>query len=83
VKIILCGCLVIVGEDMTIRAIHPPGVWDGHCSVVSALRHGCYLRGDTGREMEIEWMATFVWHPAEKFDGKKLCQNNPGSNGRL
>jgi hypothetical protein len=34
VKVILCGCSVIVGEDMAIRAIHPPDAWDGHCSVV-------------------------------------------------
>jgi hypothetical protein len=34
VKVILCGCSVTVGEDMTIWAIHPPGAWDGHCSVV-------------------------------------------------
>jgi hypothetical protein len=34
VKVILCGCSVIVGEDMAIQAIHPPGTWDGHCSVV-------------------------------------------------
>jgi hypothetical protein len=35
------------------------------------LRYGCCLRGDTGREREIEWMATFVWRPAQKFGGKK------------
>jgi hypothetical protein len=44
------------------------------------LRHGFYLRGDRGREREIEWMANFVWCPAKKFGGKKWCQNNPGSN---
>jgi hypothetical protein len=26
-------------------------------------------------------MATFVWCPANKFGGKKWCENNPGSNG--
>jgi hypothetical protein len=65
---------------MAIRAIHPPYAWDGHCSVVWALRHGCCQRGDRGREREIEWMATFVWHPV-KFGGKKWRQNNLGSNG--
>jgi hypothetical protein len=34
VKVLLCGCSVPVGEDMIIRAIHPPCAWDGHCSVV-------------------------------------------------
>jgi hypothetical protein len=34
VKVILCGCSVTVGEDMAIWAIHPLGVWGGHCSVV-------------------------------------------------
>jgi hypothetical protein len=34
VKVILCSCSVIVGEDMAIRAIHPPSAWDSHCSVV-------------------------------------------------
>jgi hypothetical protein len=34
VKVLLCGCSVPVGEDMVIRAIHPPYAWDGHCSVV-------------------------------------------------
>jgi hypothetical protein len=29
VKVILCGCSVIVGEDMAIWSIHPPGAWDG------------------------------------------------------
>jgi hypothetical protein len=46
VKVILCDCSVTVGEDMTIRAIQPPGVWDGHCSLVWDLRHDCCLRGD-------------------------------------
>jgi hypothetical protein len=32
---------------------------------------------------ETEWMPTFVWRPAQKFGGKKWCQNNLGSNGRL
>jgi hypothetical protein len=81
-KVLLCGCLVPVGDDMAIRAIHPPCTWDGHCSVVWALRHGCYLSGDRGRERETEWMTTFVWSPDKKFAGKKWCQNNPGSNGR-
>jgi hypothetical protein len=30
----LCGCSVTVGEDMAIQAIHPPGVWDNHYSIV-------------------------------------------------
>jgi hypothetical protein len=34
VKVILYGCSVTVGEDMAIRAIHPPSMWDGHCSIV-------------------------------------------------
>jgi hypothetical protein len=28
-------------------------------------------------------MATFIWHQAQKFGGKRWSQNNPGSNGRL
>jgi hypothetical protein len=27
-------------------------------------------------------MATFIWHQARNFGGKKWHQNNPGSNGR-
>jgi hypothetical protein len=34
VKVILCAYSVTVAEDMAIRAIQPPGVWDGHCSIV-------------------------------------------------
>jgi hypothetical protein len=34
VKVILCGCSVTVDEDLAIQAIHPPGAWDGHSSVV-------------------------------------------------
>jgi hypothetical protein len=64
---------------MTIQAIHHPCTWDNHCSVVGALRHGCCLRRDRGRERETEWMTTFVWCPAKKFGGKKWRQNNPGS----
>jgi hypothetical protein len=82
VKVLLCGCSVPVGEDMTIRAIHPPYAWDGQCSIVWALRHVCCLSWDRGRERETEWMATFVWRPTKKFGSKKWCQNNPGSNER-
>jgi hypothetical protein len=81
VQVLLCGCSVPVGKDMAIRAIHPPCVWDSHCSVVWALRHGCCLRGDRGRKKKTEWMATFVWHPAKKFGGKngaKTKQVAPG-----
>jgi hypothetical protein len=53
-KVLLCGCLVPVEEDMAIRAIHPPCTWDNHCFVVWALRHGCCLCEDRGREREIE-----------------------------
>jgi hypothetical protein len=77
-KVLLCGCSVPVGEDMAIRAIHPPCVWDDHCSIVCVLRHGYCLRGDRGRE--IEWMTTFVWRPAKKVGGKKWHKNNSGSN---
>jgi hypothetical protein len=80
VKVLLCGCSVPVGKNMAIQAIHPPCACDGHCSVVWALRHGCCLRGDIGRETE--WMAAFVWRPGKKSGGKKWHQNNPGSNGR-
>jgi hypothetical protein len=66
---------------MAIQAIHPPCAWDGHFSVVWVLRHDCCLRGDRGRERKIEWMTTFVWHPAKKFDDKKWRQNNLGNNG--
>jgi hypothetical protein len=52
VKVILCGCSVTVGGDMAIQAIHPPGAWNSLCSIVWALRHGCCLRGDTGKERE-------------------------------
>jgi hypothetical protein len=34
VKVLLCDCSVLVGEDMAIRAIHPSYIWDDHCSVV-------------------------------------------------
>jgi hypothetical protein len=34
VKVILFGCSVTVSEDMTNQAIHPPGMWDGHCSII-------------------------------------------------
>jgi hypothetical protein len=34
VKVLLCGCLVPVGEYIAIWAIHSPCVWDHHCSVV-------------------------------------------------
>jgi hypothetical protein len=34
VKVLLCGYFVPVDENMSIQAIHPPYVWDGHCSVV-------------------------------------------------
>jgi hypothetical protein len=34
VKVLLCGCLVLVGDDMAIQAIHPPYMWGDHCSVV-------------------------------------------------
>jgi hypothetical protein len=34
VKVLLCGCLVLVGKGMAIWAIHPPCTWDDHCSVV-------------------------------------------------
>jgi hypothetical protein len=44
------------------------------------LRHGYCPRGNRGREREIEWMATFIWRLAKKFDNKKWCQNNPGNN---
>jgi hypothetical protein len=67
---------------MTIRAIHPSYVWDGHCSIVWALRQGCCLRRDRGRERETKWLATFVWCPTKKFGGRKRCQNNSGSNGQ-
>jgi hypothetical protein len=30
----LCGCSVLVGEEMAIQTKHPPYVWDSHCSVV-------------------------------------------------
>jgi hypothetical protein len=83
VKVILCGCSVTVGEDMAIRAIHSPSARDSHCSVVWALRHGCCLRGATRRERNTEWMATFVWHQAPKFGGKRWRKNNPASNGCL
>jgi hypothetical protein len=83
VKVILCGCSITVGEDMAIRAIHPPGAWDNHCCVVWALRHGCCLRGDKGREKETEWMTTFVWCQVQKFDGKRWHRNNLSSNGCL
>jgi hypothetical protein len=76
VKVLLCGCSVPIGEDMTIQTIHPPYAWDDRCSVVSALRHGW----DRGRERETEWMTTFVWRPTKKYDSKKWRQNNPGSN---
>jgi hypothetical protein len=33
-KVILCGFSVTVGENMAIRTIHPPGMWDNHCSIV-------------------------------------------------
>jgi hypothetical protein len=82
VKVLLCGCSVPVGEDMTNRTIHPSYVWDGHCSVVWAWRQGCCLRRDRGRERETKWLATFVWCPAKKFGGRKRCQNNSGSNGQ-
>jgi hypothetical protein len=34
VKVLLYSCSVPVGEDMAIRAIHPPFAWDGHFSIV-------------------------------------------------
>jgi hypothetical protein len=34
VKVLLCGWSVPVGEDMAIQALHPPYVWDSHCSIV-------------------------------------------------
>jgi hypothetical protein len=82
VKVLLCGCSFPVGEDIAIWIIHPPCAWDGYCSIVWVLGHGCCLRGDRCREREIEWMVTFVWHPAKHFGSKKWCQNTPGSNGR-
>jgi hypothetical protein len=66
---------------MAIWVIHPPCTRDDHCSVVWTLKHGCWLRGDRGRERETEWMTTFVWCPAKMFDSKNWRQNNPGSNG--
>jgi hypothetical protein len=30
------------------------------------------------REREIEWMATFVWHQAQKFGSKSLNGNSLG-----
>jgi hypothetical protein len=33
VKVLLCGCSVLVGEDMTIWTIHPPCARDDYCSV--------------------------------------------------
>jgi hypothetical protein len=68
---------------MAIQTIHPPCTSDSHCFIVWALRHGCYLNRDRGRERETtEWMATFIWCSAKKFGGKKWHQNNLGSNGR-
>jgi hypothetical protein len=49
VKVVLCGSSVPVGKDMAIHAIHPPYAWDGHCSVVQALRHDSCLRGERER----------------------------------
>jgi hypothetical protein len=72
VKVLLCSCSVLVGEDVAIQALHPPYTWDSHCSIVRALKHGCYLRGDRVRERETKWMATFVWCPAKKFSTKTM-----------
>jgi hypothetical protein len=57
VNVLLCGCSVPVDEDMAIRTIHPPYAWDGHCSVVWALRHSCCLRG--GRWRQNEWLLLY------------------------
>jgi hypothetical protein len=50
VKVLLCSSSVPVGEDM----------------VIWALRHDFCLRGDRGREREMEWMTTFVWSHSRK-----------------
>jgi hypothetical protein len=81
VKVLLCGCLVLVGEDMSIQTIHSP--WRGR-SFLCCLSFETWLllRWDKGSERETKYIATFVWHTAKKFDDKKWHQNNLGSNGR-
>jgi hypothetical protein len=32
-KVLMCGCSVLVGNDMAIWAIHSPYTWDDHCLV--------------------------------------------------
>jgi hypothetical protein len=34
VNVLLCGCSVPIGKDMAIWVIHPPCVWNDHCSIV-------------------------------------------------
>jgi hypothetical protein len=76
VNVLLCGCSVPVGEDMTIRAIHPPCPWDNHCFCL--IFETCLLPKGKQREGEGDIMDDYFYMvPSQKV----WRQNNLGSNG--